>query len=243
MMRSRQLLALVLSEMLLGPGSFAGPPPAGQVAGVAGPSKAATVNGVELTQGSNILSGQIVEVSQDGETVILFGHNSLARISGDSAVRLFRCGGNTTLQLLHGQMAVRSAPQQPVEVEIGDATIRSATGQEATGVLSLKAPNTLNITAQKGIFSVATAHDQKSLLLHEGETTQATLSTPATATPNPPLCGVAAAVPSQPSTTLWVTLGLVGAAAGAGAGLAVSAPTLTCQQRAALVSPYAFPCP
>jgi ferric-dicitrate binding protein FerR (iron transport regulator) len=239
-MQFRSLLATVLSTTLLALPSLS----ALQTAAVAGPSKSAIVRGSELTQGTNIFNGDTVEVEQGGETVLLLGHNASVRVASDSAVRFFRCGDNSAVQLLRGQMAFRATPQRPVEVQFGDAVIRPTAGQVVVGTVSLTSPTTASMAAEQGSFTVSTAHEGKSVLVNQGESRLATLTTPANLTnPNPPICGVAAAVVSQPTTTAWVIIGM--GAAGLGAGLALSQhqTSLTCTQKGALVSPYAFPCP
>ena len=235
----RQLLAAFLSALLLATPAFSAP----QVAAVAGPSKTATVRGSGVAQGTNIFNGDIVDVGQDGESVLMLGHNSTVRVPANSAVRVFKCGDDSTVQLLRGQLIFRAPADQQVKVQVGDAMVRPFSGPEVIGVVSLPTPATANIAAQQGSLTVTTAHDNRSLLVHQGEATEARLSPAQTAAPNPPICGVAAALPSQPATTAWVMLGL--GATGLGVGLALSShqPSLSCPQKGALVSPYAFPCP
>ncbi len=201
------------------------------------------VRGSGVAQGTNIFNGDIVEVGQDGESLLMLGHNSTVRVPGNSAVRVFKCGDDSTVQLLRGQLIFRAPADQRVKVQIGDAMVRPFSGTEVIGVVSLPTPATANIAAQQGSLTVTTAHDNRSLLVHQGEATEARLSPAQETAPNPPICGVAAALPSQPATTAWVMLGL--GAAGLGAGLALSShePKLSCPQKGALVSPYAFPCP
>ncbi len=239
-MQFRPLLATILSATLLALPSLSAP----QTVAVAGPSKSALARGSELSQGTNVFNGDAVEVGPGGGTVLLLGHNASVQVASDSAVRIFRCGENSVVQLLHGQMTFRSTTQRPVEVQFGDAVIRPTAGQQVIGTVSLTSPTTASMTAQQGSFTVTAAHEGKSVLVNQGETRQATLTTPANlANPNPPICGVAAAVAMQPATTAWVIIGL--GAAGVGTGLALSGhqTTLTCTQKGALVSPYAFPCP
>ena len=148
------------------------------------------------------------------------------------------------VQLLRGQVVFRATPKQPVEVQIGDAVIRSTPGLDVIGIVSVPTPTTARMTAQQGSFTVAAAHQKKSVLVHEGETQEAQLLTPpSAAAPNPPICGVAAGVGLSPSTTAWVMI--VTGATGLAIGLALSShePQLTCSQKGALVSPYQFPCP
>ncbi|HKM89184.1 MAG TPA: hypothetical protein VJX29_01110, partial [Candidatus Acidoferrales bacterium] len=100
----RQLLAAFLSALLLATPVFSAP----QVAAVAGPSQAATVRGSGVAQGTNIFNGDIVDVGQDGESVLMLGHNSTVRVPANSAVRVFKCGDDSTVQLLRGQLIFRA---------------------------------------------------------------------------------------------------------------------------------------
>jgi ferric-dicitrate binding protein FerR (iron transport regulator) len=235
----RPLLAAFLSAMLIAAPAFS----AAQVAAVAGPSKTATVRGSGVTQGTNVFNGDIVDVGQDGESVLMLGNNSTARVPSDSSVRIFKCRDRSTVQLLRGQVILRTTPEQKVEVQMGDAMIRPFSGPEVIGVVTLPTPTTGSIAAQKGSLSVTTAHDNRSLLVHEGETTTVQLSPAQNATPNPPICGVAAAVPAHAATTAWVMLGVGATVLGVSLGLSSHQTSLTCAQKGALVSPYQFPCP
>jgi hypothetical protein len=236
---SRQLLAALVSGSLLALPSLSAP----QIAAVAGPSTAATVRGSEVGQGTNIFHGDIVEVAHGGESILLLKQNATVRVPSDSAVRFFKCGERSVVQLLRGQVIFRATPKQPIEVQLGDAIIRSTPGQDVMGVVSLTTPATASMTASQGSFTVTTAHQKKSVLVHEGETREAQLtSPPSTATANPPICGVGAAVLSAPSTTAWVMLGLGAAGLAIPLALRGQQPQLTCAQKGALVSPYQFPC-
>ena len=235
----RPLLATVVSATLVALPSLSAP----QSAAVAGPSKSALVRGSQMTQGTNVFNGDIVEVAQDGDSVLLLGQNASIHLAGDSAVRFFRCGDTSTVQLLRGQMNFRSTPQRPVQVQLGDATIQPTAGQTVIGGIALTSPTTATLSAQQGSFTVTAAHEGKSVLVNPGESRLATLTTPANqASPNPPLCGVAAAVPSNGVSTAWVMIGL--GAAGLATGLALSShqTSLSCPQKGPLVSPYTFPC-
>ena len=203
------------------------------------------MRGSEVSQGANIFSGDIVEVARGGETILLITHSDASvRVSSESAVRVFKCGRRVVAQLLRGQAIFHATPKQPVEVQLGDAIIRPTAGQDAVGVVSLVASPSATMTAQKGSFNVTTAREKKGVLVQEGETKEARLtSQPSVAEPNPPICGVEAAVPLQPSTVAKVMLGMGGAGLAIGLALSSREPTLTCAQKGALVSPYQFPCP
>ena len=195
-----------------------------------------------MIQGATIFNGDILEVGQGGESVLMLGHNSTARVPSDSAVRIFKCGDDSTVQLLRGQVILRTTAEQRVAVQVGDAMVRPFSGPEVIGVVSLPTLDTARIGAQKGQLSVTTRHDNMSRLVHEGEATEAKLTPAQNANPNPPICGVAAAIPSQPASTAWVMLGLGATGLAVGLGLSQNQTSLTCAQKGALVSPYQFPC-
>jgi len=175
--------------------------------------------------------------------VLMLGHNASVHLAANSAVRFFRCGDTSTVQMLRGQMEFHSTPQRPVNVQLGDAMIQPTTGQTVIGGIALTSPTTANLSAQQGSFTVSTAHEGKSVLVNQGESRVATLTNPANQTsPNPPVCGVAAAVPSNGVTTAWVMIGLGAAGIATGLALSTHQTTLTCPQKDALVSPYSFPC-
>jgi ferric-dicitrate binding protein FerR (iron transport regulator) len=236
-------LAALLGGLLIVPSS----PCKSLTAAVAGPSQGTTVRGSEMIQGANIFDGDVVDVSTNGETILNLGGNATARLPAKSAVRVFKCDGRSVLQLLHGGVIFRSTPKQPVEVHLGDATVRTSPQQEGVGEVALTSPATASILAQKGSLTVTAAHERQRFVLEENEATTATLSTLASSEPaNPPVCQEPADVPSQPSTSKRVKLGaiLLGATAIA-IGLALSSreTSLSCPQKGALVSPYQFGCP
>jgi len=237
-MNYRQFLAAFLSSLLFALPSLSAP----QTAAIAGPSKGATVRGREVIQGANIFNGDTVESAQGGDSLLLLDHNATVRVLGDTSARFFKCGDRSVVQLLRGQVIFRATPKRPVEVQLGDAVIRSSPGQDVVGTISLTTPATASLTAQQGSFTVTTAHDKKSVLVRQGENREAQLTQPSASSPNPPICGVEAAVGSQPSTTAWVMIGLGAAALAIPLGLRGQQTQLTCAQKGALVSPYQFPC-
>ena len=237
-MKHHQFLAALLSVLLAALPSLSAP----QTAAVAGPSKSAVVRGGELSQGTNVMNGDIVEVAQNGETVLLFGHNASVRVPSESSVRVFKCGDRVVVQLLRGQVTFRATPQRPVQIQLGDATIQPTAEQQVVGTVALASPTTANLTAQQGLFTVSTAHEGKSQVVNQGETRQATLSSAAEMA-NPPICGVAAAVVTSPTTMARVMIGLGAVGLVTGLLLSHTQTQLTCPQKGPLVSPYHFPCP
>jgi hypothetical protein len=193
---------------------------------------------VALQQGANVTSGDIVDVGPGGQSLVTYGHNAMSRFNEQSSVRVFRCSNTVTLQLLHGQMTFRSTPQQPVEGRIGDATIRSADGQEAVGLVSLVTPTLATVAAERGTLAVSTAGDGKSALVRAGETQRIALSLTEQGAPLP-VCGAEVSGVTATKVTTAVLLGA--ATLGVGLGLSRNEPKPNCTPTPP-VSPFMFPC-
>jgi len=232
-------------------GLLACPPPvlAGGVVGSAGPSEKAIVRGAPLVQGTNIFSGDVVEVGPGGEGVVTFGHNAMARFAAESAVRASRDENTISLELLRGRMTYRTTAEQPVVGTFVDALIRSENGQDAVAIVAFRGPNLVVVTAERGALDVTAGRNHRTVTVPQGETVEVALVEDSAAANGG---NASAAQPQDQKTSkrkpgggMWTTgVVLAGAAAiGAGVALSHSQTQLTCQQKGALVSPYAFPCP
>ncbi len=230
-------------------GVLAGPPPvlAGGVVGSAGPSEGAIVRGAALQQGTNVFSGDVVEVGPGGEGVVTFGHNAMARFAERSAVRASRDANSIGLELLRGRMVYRTTPEQPVVGTFADALVRSEKGQEAVAIVAFRNPSLVVITAERGSLAVTAGRENRTVMVPQGQSVEVALSdTPANAGNTPPPQPQNNQNSKKKPGAMWWTTGVVlggGAALGAGLALSSSQTSLTCAQRGALVSPYAFPCP
>jgi hypothetical protein len=231
-------------------GVLACPPPAlaGGVVGSAGPSEKALVRGAPLIQGTNIFSGDVVEVGPGGEGVITFGHNAMARFAAESAVRASRDASTIGLELLRGRMTYRTTADQPVVGTFADATVRSDNGQEAVAIVAFRDPKLVVVTAERGALAVTAGRNKRTVTVAQGQTVEVALVDDTAASAG----GSQPAQPQdqnsskkKPSGAMWTTGAVLVGAAAVGAGLAISnsQTQLTCQQKGALVSPYAFPCP
>ncbi|HUJ39604.1 MAG TPA: hypothetical protein VLW54_03580 [Candidatus Acidoferrales bacterium] len=230
-------------------GVLACPPPvlAGGVVGAAGPSEKAIVRGSPLQQGTNIFSGDVVEVGPGGEGVVTFGHNAMARFGADTAVRASRDANTIGLELLRGRMTYRTTSDQPVVGTFADASVRSESGQEAVAIVAFRNPKLVLVTAERGALAVTAGRTHRTVTVPQGQTVEVSLSddndpnggTP----PNGQQQGQNTTKP-RPSGAMWATGVAMGAGAAVAAGLALSNNQhhLTCPQKAALVSPYVFPC-
>jgi uncharacterized protein HemX len=104
------------------------------------------------------------------------------------------------------------------------------------------------VTAERGTLAVTAGRNRRTVSVAQGQTVEVAL-----VDDTAPSAGHTA--PAQPedqnnskkksSGGMWTTGVVLAGAAAVGAGLALSSSQtqLTCQQKGALVSPYAFPCP
>jgi len=212
------------------------------VVGSAGPSTSASVHGVALQQGSNIFSGDVVEVGPGGEGVVTFGHNAMARVSEQSAVQATRGTRNSVgLNLLRGRMVFRTTPEQPVSGSFADAQVISQNGQEAVAIVSYRNPQLVSVTSERGTLSLTAGTERRTVSVPEGQTVEVTLSGAPPSGANPSAQQATGAVANASSKAALVSAG-VAAAAGAAIGPVVAAER-TCTQKGAPVSPSTFPCP
>ncbi len=231
-------------------GVLASSPPVlagGAVVGSAGPSEKAVVRGTPLEQGTNIFSGDVVEVGAGGEGVVTFGHNAMARFAADSAVRASRDTTTIGLELLRGRMTFRSTPEQPVVGSFVDALVQANGGKEVVAIVAFRNPKLVAITAERGAIDVTAGRDHRSVTVPEGQTVEV-----AVVDDTAPKADNSAGGPPPDDTdsnkkrnvAAWTTgmVLVVGTAIGGSLALSKNQPQLTCPQKAALVSPYVFPC-
>jgi len=241
-MTLRHLIVAILAGVLVCP------PPAmagNAVVGSAGPSERAIVRGTPLQQGTNIFSGDVIEVGPGGEGVVTFGHNAMARFAAESAVRASRDTTTIGLELLRGRMTYRSTPEQPVVASFLDALVRADGGKEAVAIVAFRNPTLVAITAERGALEVTAGRNHRSVSVPQGQTVEVALvddtAPNAGNTPPPP---DNTSNNKKSSAAAWTTGVVLAGAAGIGGGIALAhnEPKLTCQQKGSLVSPYAFPC-
>lgn len=243
----RQLIVAVVAGALMLP---APAQTAEAIVGAAGPSQGAVVRGAALQQGTNIFSGDVVEVGPGGEGVLTFGHNAMARFSEETAVRAFKDANTVGLELLRGRMTYRTTPEQAVVGRFADALVRSENGQEAVAIVGFKSPALVAVTAERGTLEVTAGTTRRTVSVPQGQTVEVALSsTPPGGTPP---SGESLPASQQPEDrekkkragALWTTEVILGGGAVVGTALALARTQtqLTCPQKAALVSPYQFPC-
>lgn len=234
----RTSLAAIIVAALL----FPGPGWAAAIVGSAGPSTAATVRGVSLQQGSNIFSGDTLEVGPGGSSVLTFGHNAMVRFGEETSAQLSREPNTIALELHRGRMVFRSTPGQFVEGRVGDAVVRPEKAQEVIASLAFRNPKLVVVASQRGTLLVATAHDGRSVTVPQGEMVEVALDD--TVPPKPP-AAAGAAPPPPPSNgssgKKWGTWVVLGGGAVLITGLVLAEQNETfCPPN---VSPSTFPCP
>ena len=234
------IVALLAGVLTFSPPVFAG----GAVVGSAGPSEKAIVRGTPLQQGTNIFSGDVIEVGAGGEGIVTFGHNAMARFAAESVVRASRDTTTIGLELLRGRMTYRSTPEQPVVASFVDALVRADGGKEAVAIVAFRNPTLIVITAERGALTVTAGRGHRTVAVPQGQTVEVALVDD-TAASTPPPQTPDATTKKKPSGAAWTTGVVLAAGAAIGGGLALShdQTQLTCPQKGALVSPYAFPCP
>ncbi len=163
-MFARQALALLLGLLLAFP-VWGDPNIVGSVAS----SHSAMVRGTNLTPGSTIFSGDTIEVAARGSAWITLSGGAQVQVAENSQVRLTKETESIQLTVDRGGASFRSLEKSPVEARLGDATIRSANGLPAVGVVHVRSAQSAIIAAEKGALVIATAHDSKSVTLREGE--------------------------------------------------------------------------
>src|SRR5271170_4625651 len=179
----RHLIVAVVVGVLVCPPAVL----AGGIVGSAGPSESAVVRGSSLQQGTNIFSGDVVEVGPGGEGVVTFGHNAMARFAELSAVRASRDANTIGLELIRGRMVYRTTPEQPVVGIFADALVRSETGAEAVAIVAFRSPSLVVITAERGALAVTAGRDKRTVTVSQGQTVEVSLSdAPANAADTPP---------------------------------------------------------
>ncbi len=163
-MFARQALALLLVLLLAFP-AWGDPNVVGSVAS----SEAATVRGTNLTPGSTIFSGDTIEVGAWGSAWITLTGGAQVQVAENSQVRLMKTTASIQLTVDRGGASFRTLEKSPVEARLGDATIRSADGLPAVGLINVRNAQSAVIAAEKGTLVVTTAHDFKTVTLREGE--------------------------------------------------------------------------
>ena len=163
-MYSRKLLAGLLVLLLARP-AWANPTVVGNVVR----SQAASVQGVRLTAGSTLYSGDTIYVDAGGAARIALPDGALIQMAESSQVHLARNETTTQMIVDSGSVAFRSTMKSPVEALLGDATIRSADDNLAIGIIQMRGPDAAVIVAEKGRLSIRLAHDGSLTTLREGE--------------------------------------------------------------------------
>ncbi len=166
----RQALTVLLASVLASP-AWGDP----NVVRNVSTSKTATVRGTSLTPGSTIFSGDTIEVGPQGGARITLRGGAQVQVAENSLVRLTKLTDRIQLIVDRGTALFRTVEQSPVEALLGDATIRSANGLPAVGVVSVRNAQSAMIAAQKGTLLVSIAHDSGSVTLREGEGAEVTL--------------------------------------------------------------------
>lgn len=147
------------------------------VVGTTAASQGARVRGVDLVPGDTIFSGDTIDVADQGRARINLAEGGMMRLDANTQIRLTRTAEKIEFELTKGRAAFRF-PGGPVQARLADATIASANGQEAAGLIEMISPTKAIIGSAKGELRVTPSATAKSVTLREGESVEVTLSAP-----------------------------------------------------------------
>jgi hypothetical protein len=168
---TKQLLAVVLVLLLAFP---AWPNPI--VVGSVSRSRAATVRDTKLTPGHTIFSDDTIVVGTHGSAWIALTGGAQVQLGENSQARLTKTTDKIQLTIDRGFASFRTAENSEFEALLADATIRSANGLPAVGIISARNPQSTIVAVKKGALLVSTAHDSKMLTLQEGQGVEVALA-------------------------------------------------------------------
>ena len=142
-------------------------------------SNSVMVGGASALAGTTVFSGDTVEVGPRGSAGILLNGGMQVLVSSASRLRLkeIAAGKNQfEMEMFSGAARFRTSAAAPLLARLADATVRAKGANSAVGIISVLSRNKAIIGAEQGELLVSTAHDGKSLTLHEGETLELTLA-------------------------------------------------------------------
>jgi len=169
-MSLRKPLAGLLALLLAFP-AWADP----TVVGTVVRSELTNLQGARLAPGSTLFSGDTINVEAGGAARIALSDGALLQLGEGSLVRLMQSGASTQVILERGGVALRSTEKTPVEVMLGDATIRPADAGPTVGIIHTRGPDSALIVAEKGRLSLRLADDGSLTTIREGEAAEVRL--------------------------------------------------------------------
>jgi len=170
-MVARNGLAVLLASLLAFP-VYGDPSAVGSFTG----GQSASIRGVSLSPGATVFSGDAIEVGTGGSAHIALVGGSQVQVGQESQIRLEKTSNRVQLFIDRGIASFRTGGDSGVEALLADATIRSADGTPAVGIVQIRSPQAAVIAAQKGALVISIAHDGKNVVLREGDAAEVTLA-------------------------------------------------------------------
>ena len=170
-MVARNGLAVLLASLLAFP-VYGDPSAVGSFTG----GQSASIRGVSLSPGATVFSGDAIEVATGGSARIALDGGSQVQVGQESQIRLEKTSNRVQLFIDRGIASFRTGGDSGVEALLADATIRSADGAPAVGIVQIRSPQAAVIAAQKGALVISIAHDGKNVVLREGDGAEVTLA-------------------------------------------------------------------
>ena len=246
-MMLRRGLAALLAALLAVPAVASpnsGSPAVATPIGTFSYSDAAMISGAGALAGTTIFSGDTIEIGPRGSAGILLNGGMQLRVSSASRLRLkeIASGKNQIeMEIFSGAARFRTSEAAPVVARLADATVRAKGAKPAVGIIAVLSRNKAIIGAVQSDLLVSTAHDGKSLTLHEGESVEVVLADPPD--PGKPQGSnktTGARTLTGPQVAI-LSVVLVGVAIGVGVALSMRENGLTDLEKQNLISPFKFP--
>ncbi len=195
-----QVLAVVLSVLLVYLPASGSPPELIGVAKVTGPAE---INGVPFPGESNVFSGDRVRTGQQSSLALISTPQEAIQLAPKSGARFLRDGSATVIALEQGTVQFRSAGRTRAILERYGVEIRTRGDSQAVAHVAVLNPQQAQVSALRGLLEVSAP--QQFLLLHPGETAMVTAAAGEGQAPQG--AGAAATTRSMPVLILLLVLG------------------------------------
>lgn len=179
-------------------------------------SSRATVSGVPIPDGGNLIADDLVRTEKGGDASVRFSAETQARLSEDTSVRFDSFDGQVSARLSSGTIAAESSGKCPLTVETQKFRVEPAE-VKATYVVALLGANTALVSARQGDLSVTEMKSGTKHLVRAGH--YARISNAPAPTPPQVSTGAAAAPAGLLNDTPLVFAISVGAGFGIGFGI------------------------
>ena len=196
--------------MLLASPLWGGAEPLGNITA----SNGAAVRGTKLTAGSSVFSGDAISVGENGAARIALASGAKAEVLRNSLIRLTKAGEKIQMAVDRGQASFHTSGSDAIEGLVEGASVRPAGARETSAVIQVLSASHAVIAAEKGTLLVATANDDKTYTVREGDAVDLSAAPAGQQNGGPVASGKAApAISSPKNKVIWIVAAVGGATA------------------------------